>query len=324
MIANRRKCLRGVIIGFVFASTVWMIALMKKSYGSRYFETRMRNTSEKFHVETMETWNPNITVITAYFDLGTFPKGNLGTHYTRDMYFNWATTFKFLRNPIVVYTDSETFKQHMYTLRQGLMNMTKIFLIKRSTSWAFKNIDKIRALFSSYNYPKHYPNTVIAEYACAQHAKYDVVARAAEQECFGTKYYMWLDIGYFRDRVNKKRSFRFLEPEDFDENRIAMTRIYSDHHLNVTPKTIFLNNLVYVGGGLVFGKKQQIVKFASQVKQTVNYFLEQNLTNTDQQVIYAMFSKEGQKVIKPEVKLQCYKPPTDQNWFYLGNKMTSK
>ena len=50
-----------------------------------------------------------ITVVTAYWNLGSFKKGDL-TFYTKYSYFIWASTFKYLSNPVIVYTDCKNFK----------------------------------------------------------------------------------------------------------------------------------------------------------------------------------------------------------------------
>lgn len=204
------------------------------------------------------------------------------------MYYNWARIFRYLQNHLIVYTDSEASRNLFLNIRNNSLDRTKIFVIDRSTSWAFQNRDKIKQIFDSPTYPKFYPNTVISEYACAQHAKYDVTARAAEKDIFKTKYYMWLDIGYFRDRKSNARFF-LTTPKNFNESRIAMNLVYFNHPLTALPENIMKQNIVLVGGGLFFGTKDRIIAFAADFKRAVEYYLKKGWMNTDQQVIYAMF-----------------------------------
>jgi hypothetical protein len=264
--------------------------------------------------------NSDVTVVTAYFDLGTFRKGHSGTYFTRDMYHNWARIFRHVKNPMVIFTDSEFFKLHITAIRNESLMSTKIVLLDRSSSWAFQNIDKIKKIFESSTYPKHYPNTVVPAYACAQHAKYDMIERAAKMNAFSTAYYMWIDIGYFRNRKSEN-NFYLTKPPSFDDTKIAFNLINSKLKFDRSPATIMKQNLVLLGGGLFFGKRDYVIKFAAQFEDAVDFFISQGLSNTDQQVIYAMFSKTGRKYLKPEVELQVYTPPRDNDWFYLGTIM---
>lgn len=262
----------------------------------------------------------DVTVVTAYFDLGTFRKGSIGHYFTRDMYYNWAGVLRYMNNPLVIYTDSHQFKELLMAVRNESMNHTRIFVIERSSSWAFQNIDTIHKIYSSKMYPKHFPNTVVPAYACAQHAKFDVVSRAASSVAFNTKYYLWLDVGYFRNRKSKKH-FYLSKPRGFDDSKIAMNLVNYKHNLKLHPETIMKENRLLVGGGLVFGEREHIIMFAAQFRRAVDYFLSEGIMNTDQQVIYSMFSEIGRKTLKPEVELQIYRSPNEYDWFYLGNSM---
>lgn len=274
----------------------------------------------KTYPDNSKNMSIEATVVTAFFDLGTFRKGPPGQYFTRDVYYNWAKIFRYLANPLVVYTDSEDFKKHIIFVRNESLKFTKIFVIERSSSWAFKNMPRIEKIFNSKDYPKHYPNTVVPAYACAQHAKFDVVERAATRNVFNTKYYMWLDIGYFRNRQTQKL-FYLAKPKGFVHSKIAMNLIKFRLSLTKHPEEIMKKNLVLVGGGLVFGEREYMIKFAAQFRRAVQHFLSKGLTNTDQQVIYAMFSKLGRESVKPEVELQVYSSSHESDWFYLGNSM---
>lgn len=273
-----------------------------------YFQNVLKNTS-------LDT-----TVVTAYFDLGEFRKGPADVHFTKKMYFDWSKTFQYVVNPLVVYTDSVEFKKHMMDVRNVSWKHTQIFMIEMSSSWAFENLERIKQIFSFKKYPKYFPNTVYPAYTCAQHAKYDVLERAARSNFFSTKFYMWLDIGYFRSRKTQ-RMFYLQKPQDYNDSKIAMNLINSKLPMTTSTEDIMKKNLVWVGGGLVFGEKEQIIKFAAQFRNAVTHFLSRGLANTDQQVIYGMFSKSGCQIIKPEVELQLYKSSHENDWFYLGNIM---
>lgn len=270
-----------------------------------------------------------ITVVTAFFDIGSFHKNNCTRFHcltvTVDTYFGWARSFKYMLNSLVVYTDSKIFTEYMLHMRSGMLERTKIFRIDRNSSWAFNVTKKVKKIYNTEGYPKYFPNTVVPEYACVQHAKYDVLSRAAKENYFKTDNFAWLDIGYFRDEVSNINYYFLQKPPNFNSSRIAVNLVNSQP-LNVEPSKIFKTNTVWIGGGLIFGKRDKIILFEKSYIKALDYFLSQNLMNTDQQLIYAMFSQSGRKEIEPEVDLQLYydtwwKRLIFNQWFYLGYQM---
>ncbi|KAJ8321727.1 hypothetical protein KUTeg_000198 [Tegillarca granosa] len=230
----------------------------------------IRNNSTKNSV--FDTVTENMTIVTAYFNLGTFQKG-YGSTFTSKLYF---TVDKNIR------------------------------------------ISRQSTVYSQPGYPKHHPNTVIPAYSSAQHAKYAVVADAVRQKYFNTEFYAWLDIGYFRDIVSSKTYFRLDAPSDIDRTKLAMNRVYW-RSFSKKPFNIMRQNVVWVGGGMFIGTKEIVLKFEKLYHKAVNYFLSKNLMNTDQQVIYSMYSDEGRAALKPDVELQLYIPTGNGNpWFYQG------
>jgi hypothetical protein len=273
--------------------------------------------------EIAEEFDPssNMTIVTAYFNLGSFKKGGGGMVFNPSVYFKWAAVFKFILNSIVIYTDSEEFENLIYKCRTGMSNTTKVLRIQRNSTWAFQLVDQIRMIYSQSGYPKHFPNTVVPEYSCAQHAKYSVVTDAIHKNYFNSKYYAWLDIGYFRKIVSSRKYFRLHTPPKFDPRKVAVTKI-SDQNMNNSFKSIFHGNMVWVGGGLFVGTADVLLQFGQQYEKAVHYFLNLKLMDADQQVIYGMYSVAGRKFLNPSVELQLYTPPkgmaSDSRWFHLG------
>lgn len=263
-------------------------------------------------------YTSNLTIVTAYWNLGTFQKGVRDLKFTTNTYFKWASTFKYLVNPLVVYTDSKEFKELMETLRSDRLNSTVIYLLNRTDLWPFQLINQIKAVFDHPGYPKHHPNTVLPEYPAAQHSKYAVVAETIRRGVLANPYYAWLDIGYFRDIIDQKVDFQLDIPPGFDPGRVSVNRL-EDLSMNIDPFMIFRKNIVWIGGGIFIGKGEKLLQFEQLYRRAVLYFLRQNLMNSDQQVLYSLYSKKGRKALKPNVELQLYIPEGSGNpWFYLG------
>ncbi|XP_052686518.1 uncharacterized protein LOC128165736 [Crassostrea angulata] len=260
----------------------------------------------------------NVTIVTAYWNLGTFQKGVGGLKFSTNTYFKWASTFKFLVNPLVVYTDCKEFKELMETLRSDRLNNTMIYLLNRTELWPFQLVTQMKSVLDQTGYPKYYPNTVIPEYPAAQHSKYAVVAETIRKGVFTNPYFAWLDIGYFRDVVERKVDFTLDIPPGFDPGKISVNRV-EGLSMNIDPFTIFRKNIVWVGGGIFLGKGEALLQFEQLYHRAVKYFLDQQLVNSDQQVLYSMYSKKGREALKPNIELQLYIPKGSGNpWFYLG------
>ena len=263
----------------------------------------------------------DLTIVTGFFDIGTFGKGDPSSTRSMKTYLEWAKTFQFLQNPLVAYTDSERFRQELTSLRlrANLTTITKIFLMDRNSSWAFRRKEKIKSIFAMKGYPKYYPNTVVPEYSCSMHAKYDVISRAAKENYFHTDYFAWLDIGFFRNEIKNTKKFILRLPKDFNSTKIAVNRVYNVP-MNMDISRIFKEKMDWVCGCIFLGKRELILKYAQQYKQGVDYFLSKELMNTDQQVLYAMYSDQGRKQLNTSIELQLFQSHNSgyDPWFYLG------
>lgn len=263
----------------------------------------------------------NITIVTAYWDFGTFRKGKK-MQRTRHHYEKWASIFEMILNPVIVYTDSSVFQSSMENYRSKFTNKTMIYCVNRTKFWPFQLTEQIKAVFDQPNYPKFYPNTFVPKYSASQHIKFAVMLDAVQKNPFKTPLYSWLDVGYFRDIVDDKRYFRLIPPPGFDESRLSSNEI-SMKQQNKTASDIFKKNLVWVGGGMLIGTRDNFIKFESLYQKAVNYFLKQKIMNSDQQIIYAIYTDEGRSSLNPNVELQTYKyekymSSTKDKWFYLG------
>ena len=232
-----------------------------------------------------------MTVVTEYFDLGPFRKSNkIHSLYTPDKYQHWMEMFAFMKNPVVAYFSEPHHAERFKTIRSRLgVHLTKVVMVNRTDLWSFSLLPKIRNIYSQPDYPKYLPNTVVPEYACAMHAKYELVYKVAESNPFSTKYLAWLDIGLYRDIYSFNQSissFRIDPPPNFIDTKVAYCQVYEEKPLTV--KEIFLGNHDLVGGGFLFGRPNALVEMANRYQNAVEYFLSQGLMNTDQQVLYAM------------------------------------
>ncbi|XP_046567506.1 uncharacterized protein LOC124275868 [Haliotis rubra] len=103
---------------------------------------------------------PEITVVTAYFNIGSFAKGSSANTFTPGKYMHWMKVFGNIRNNLVAYTDSKDVYDLFMNLRRKFpSNTTKVFLIDRHNLWSFSLAEEIRSIYKQPNYPRHRPNT---------------------------------------------------------------------------------------------------------------------------------------------------------------------
>ncbi|XP_076436444.1 uncharacterized protein LOC143275971 [Babylonia areolata] len=266
--------------------------------------------------------NTNVTLVTAFFDLGTFQKGD-GDHefqHSVDMYLRWATTLLYVQNPLMVFTDCPQVADLFRNGFQG-RKLKVVFISNRSSLLSFQYLPRIRRVFSDPNYPKFHPNTVVPEYSCSQHAKVDVMEKALAWNEFHTEYFAWVDLGYFRDLSFRKRKFWIAVPPEFDDTKLAACEVGTpSFEKNV--EEIFKRNEYWVGGGMFLATRRRYAAFLTEYRRALLHFLGLGLANTDQQVIYSMFQPQFREALNVTTELQAFSWPWEivfsRCWFYLG------
>ncbi len=188
----------------------------------------------------MNNTNMKVTLVTAYFNIGLFGKGILSNIRGPHTYRPWMEVFSRIENPLVVYVDNETDADIFKDIRNGSLSAwTRIVKVTRGDLWAFRLKPNVSRIFSSRTLPKYTPNTMVPDYACAVSAKYEVIAKAIDADYFGTDYFAWTDIGYWRREVSSSNTdnFQLGFPPGFNGSRISYGQVRKKP--NVTIESIF-------------------------------------------------------------------------------------
>ena len=255
-----------------------------------------------------------------HVNIGSFQKGKTQI-YTPSRYIAWMRFFQFIKNPLYVYIDDEKYKSIFQEMRQKhFQNMTKITVLDRRKMWAFRLRQNISNIFSNPEYPKIYPNTIIAEYSCVMHAKYEVLQISIKDNAFNTKYFAWIDVGYFRDSIKKEnmQQFKIALPPNFVPTKVAYNEVFSPFYR--TLEQIIYKNELWVGGGFFIAASDVMLKWVEDYMYYTERFIELGLISTDQQVIYGMIQPLIHKKIgKRRVAIQSYRGYKPTEWVYLGH-----
>lgn len=262
---------------FQFSSKLWV-----NSPELKKIHTRMMNNAHSMSSE--------VTIITAYFNIGNLNKGGMFGVYTPEKYIKWMSVFGRINNPLIVFTDSTEVKQIFEDLRKRFpQERTQIYLIDREQLWAFKLAPEIKEVFSQPNYPFHDPNTVHENYSCVMHAKFELVNKVITEELFHTKFVAWLDIGLFRAVVDEKHVFPLSIPPNFDETKVAYSG-QCKFDPTLTPYQIVAGNKVWVGGAMFLARPEVLYIYTQDYMQAVRKLLDMKIMSTDQQVSCAACS----------------------------------
>lgn len=233
-----------------------------------------------------------ITIITAFFNLGTYKNGPNSLDYTNPyQYKEWMRPLGRVANPVVAYIEDESVARYFQEIRSCLPETrTKIIRVRREELWSFRLRPYFKRIYEKPGYPQHHPNTVYPEHTSASHAKYELLEMAVKKNYFKTPFFAWLDISYLRNLDQTSFDiFKLVPPTTFNVDFVSMSQAYP-HDPNIRAKDVIANNLVWVSGEMLLGMRETLVNFTSLYKHTVERLLKDGLACGDEQVIYLMYS----------------------------------
>ena len=250
-------------------------------------------------------------------------KGDKNNVRDPSKYREWMSVFQYIENPLYAYVDSVENLEAFKEIRKTYINKTKVILIDKNEIWGFNLRENISKIFSSPFYPKFYPNTVNANYSCAMHAKYGVMNQSIYENAFGTKYFAWIDVGYFGRSINDINSpFGIHLPHNFNEHKVSFGEVYKP--MRRTLKQIIENNEIWVAGGFFLANINVMKRWVEDYMYYTKKFIELGLISTDQQVIYGFFQPSVQKNSKfrrRRTNINEY-ISTNDKWYALGYNCT--
>ena len=270
----------------------------------------------------------DLTIVTAYFDIGVFQKGPGGVLVASQVYRKWLTVFAQIRNPVVAYFDNADHAALMRVLRENHPR-TRIVVVDRRTLWSFRELEpRIAEIFVQKHYPWHPPNTVRSKYSAAMHAKYELMRWTIRNNTFHSAYICWLDVGLFRDltsssvsaAVNDNKWFQLKVPPSLNSSAVGYSLVFpSASDPTLTAEAVVRSNIVWVCGCFFIGRVDVMWYWTSEYLSAVEEMAAENWMSTDQQVLPWLMLGEGKTKLKPRTSLQLYSADDATNpWFYLG------
>lgn len=289
------------------------------SQGPSFKNSTVPQYSPSFNLSTL---TEDVTVVTAYFNLGNFVKG-MSDVYGAKLYHHWMTVFGRITNPVVFYVDADNEANLFGIIRSHQpKNHTQIVRVDRKDLWSFSLVPYIEEIYNQPFFPEHHPNTVRPDYSAAMHAKYELIHRTIRKNPFRTKYISWVDIGLFRDLVRATSTpsipggppFHLGLPQDLGLDKIGYTEVYRrDGSLDLGQ--IISGNYVWVCGCFFIGRVDVMFRWVVEYMGAVEQMIGEHWMSTDQQVIYWIYNKGLHSTL-----IQTFVSENDKynSWFYLG------
>lgn len=252
----------------------------------------------------------NITIVSAYFNLGVWCCKRFGPSFIRTPhhYLDWMKKFAYIKNPMVLYSDDANFISGFLESRRNLP--TKVQLINRSDLYSFSLIEEMVKVLENVDlHGLLFINRHIRDpnYCAAMHAKFELLNRSLNENEFNSSYFAWMDIGLYRDGLPyENMNYTIRVPPNFDENKVAFGEV-SKFEKQTKVEEIIHRNKVWVSGAVVFAKTNEMLKFCAQYFRTVEQMLVRGLMSTDQQMVYAMFSDDLLDFVSPQTNVQTYR-----------------
>ena len=270
-----------------------------------------------------------LTIVTAYFDIGKFQKGNEGTRSWL-LYRKWLSVFAHIKNPVVAYFNNAEHADLMRVLRQKHPK-TRIVVVDRQTLWTFREMEpRIAKIFSQKNYPRHPPNTIMSTYPTVMHSKYELMRRTISDNPFHSAYFCWLDVGLFRGLANANVSsavddskvFQLAVPPNLNSSAVGYSVVYPRvPSPKMTSQAIVRGNIDWVCGCFFIGRVDVLFRWTTEFLTAVERMVSENWISADQEVITWLMLGEGKTKIQPKTNLQLFSGQRGNGidpWFYLG------
>lgn len=256
-----------------------------------------------------------LTLVTAYFNIGAFNK-TPNLIFSKNTYYNWMKNFQYVNNCVILYTDDIDLSVQFKSYRRHFqINFTKVFILKQTSLWAFRLQPRIKEIYDQ----KGYPIPGIPAYSSAMHAKYELVEKVINENILATSYLAWIDIGYLRSNISEY--FVMKPPTSMKDGHISFSQA-DFFKSRLTLKEIMYQSKFYIAGGLFIGKPKYLSLFIKDYKIAVESLLRMKLMNSDQQILFAMYSEK--LFFLPRIPIQTFfdenilRKGGPEKWFYLG------
>lgn len=121
-------------------------------------------------------------------------------------------------------------------------------------------------------------NIVNEYYFCVMYVKYEFLEIVIKKKFFKIRYVFWVDIGYFREEMNKLFRMEFLD--NLKEGYIVYIQIYLFYDYMQSEDIIKFNS-VWIVGGFIFGILEYFMIMIEDYKKIIEDMIFKRLMDID-------------------------------------------
>lgn len=121
-------------------------------------------------------------------------------------------------------------------------------------------------------------NIVNEYYSCVMYVKYEFLEIVIKKKFLKIRYVFWVDIGYFREEMNKLFRMEFLD--NLKEGYIVYIQIYLFYDYMQSEDIIKFNS-VWIVGGFIFGILEYFMIMIEDYKKIIEDMIFKRLMDID-------------------------------------------
>jgi hypothetical protein len=220
-----------------------------------------------------------------------------------------------VESPVVIYCDPQ-WEEKMLNLRKGKELATLILPTK------FEDLDCASPEFMEYWEKDHARDTEKSMHNTNLYVVWNeksaMVHRAIAKNPFGTEFYMWCDIGYFRNvsdtqNLNTWPSKAFLETASKEHMYLLNIEPFKMGELDIRENglTKSFEQKCRIGGGIFLGHKYVWGPWVTAYYQTLKDYMHHNyFAGKDQNILATVVARHPHLV-------RLVMAPNANSWFYL-------
>lgn len=243
------------------------------------------------------------TIVTAYFKLEI-------SKASHDTYIQWMQNMLMIDNPMIIFCDKES-EQLIQTFRENKQDKTHIILTDFHEFHSYRYIDTFEKHYERDHEQDIGHNVLLY---LIWNEKSNFLKRAIEIDHFKTEYFLWVDIGCFREP--NTRYIHYPKQEKIDQlpkNKVLLLSVgpFTQEELECVKKEDLPSfEYTYRIGGTIFGgEKDILLKWHTLYYDMLEYFITvDKFIGKDQNIMSSVYLLN---------KEDCNLVPERIDWFYF-------
>ena len=250
------------------------------------------------------------TIVTAYFQLGK-------SKHTHDRYLEWMQNMLIIQSPMVIFCDKDSVKTIEAIRPEDSLYPTRIIITDFTEFYTYKYIETFERHYNEKDHEKyHHPELYLI-----WNEKTHFLKRAIEMNPFLTDYFLWTDIGCFREKntdfIHWPNTSKIPTDKMLLLSVLPFTREeYDTETLESIPDFQYSDGRI--SGTIFGGTANSILDWHEKYYQMMDYFLSiDRFIGKDQNIMssVAILHKDTVQLLNPDKNAR-------KIWFYLQDYLS--